>query len=237
MTTLSSEQLLAEIEDVIRTMPPRNTIRHEMAENLAWFGRASAVIGMWNSIKAVTFDGNIGRVHGVMANDAGQGLIAVVTMLHQARHDLRLKSIGPLTVSVGVGGVFDYFDEIRKVIESAKSDLLFIDPYLDAEFVSRYLPHVSQGVLVRLLAREKLATLLPAVELLKLQSGQNIEVRVANGFHDRYILVDGEACYQSGASFKDGAKFAPTTLTQIVDAFAAVKNTYEQIWSSATVKP
>jgi hypothetical protein len=49
--------------------------------------------------------------------------------------------------------VFDYFDEIRKIIQLAKRDLLFVDPYLDADFVSRSLPHVGSGVAIRLLAR------------------------------------------------------------------------------------
>ena len=135
MATISPEQLLAEVEDVIRTMPPRETIRHETADNLAWLGRASAVVGMWSSTKAIFFDGFVSKVHAVMANEASQGLRAVVTMLHQARHDLRLRTVGPLTLAVDQGGVFDYFDEIRKVIESAKSGLLFVDPYLDAECV------------------------------------------------------------------------------------------------------
>jgi len=43
------------------------------------------------------------------------------------------------------------------------------------------------------------------------------------------------SCYQSGASFKDGAKKAPTTLTQITDAFSAVSATYEQRWSTSVV--
>lgn len=235
MATISPEQLLAEVEDVIRTMPPRATIRHETAENLAWLGRASAVISMWNSAKAIAFDGYVSKVHAVVANEAGQGVRAVVTMLHQARHDLRLKTVGPLTVVVDQGGVFDYFDEVRQIIESAKSDLLFVDPYLDAEFVSRYLPHVSQGVTIRLLARERLPTLLPAVAMLRQQSDLTVAVRSASGFHDRYVFVDAAACYQSGASFKDGAKKAPTTLTQIVDAFSVVSSMYEQIWSVATV--
>jgi hypothetical protein len=145
-----------------------------------------------------------------------------------------LKTVGPLTIAVDQGGVFDYFDEVRKVIESAKSDLLFVDPYLDAEFVSRYLPHVSQDVTVRLLARERLPTLLPAVAMLRQQAGLTVAVRSATGFHDRYVFVDRAACYQSGASFKDGAKKAPTTLTPIVDAFSAVLSMYEQTWSTGT---
>ena len=41
---MEKEQLLAEVEDTIRTMPPRGTIRHETTENFDWFGRAVAVI-------------------------------------------------------------------------------------------------------------------------------------------------------------------------------------------------
>lgn len=119
---------------------------------------------------------------------------------------------------------------------SLRRDLLFVDPYLDADFVSRYLPHVAAGVAIRLLAREKLATLLPAVDAFVKQTGRKIEVRSAQGFHDRYLIVDGASCYQSGASFKDGAKSAPTTVTQIIDAFAAVAKTYEDLWKTAMVQ-
>ena len=69
---------------------------------------------------------------------------------------------------------------------------------------------------------KKLTTLLPAVDLFVKQNGATIHVRSAPNFHDRYFFVDGASCYQSGASFKDGAKSAPTTLTQIVDAFTAM---------------
>ena len=229
------EQLLAEIEDIIRSMPPRAIIRHETDENLNWLGRASAAIALWNQAKAIAFDASVARVHAIMANEASQGLRSVQTILHQARHDLRMRTSGPQTLAVNAGGVFDYFDEIRKVIEMAKTDILFVDPYLDAEFVSRYLPHVSAGVPIRLLAREKLQMLIPAVELLQQQNGLPIAVRSAHAFHDRYIILDGSACYQSGSPFKDGAKKSPTTITQITDAFAAVSETYEEIWANATV--
>jgi hypothetical protein len=237
MATISQEQLLAELEDVIRTMPARETIRHETAENIAWLGRASAVIAMWDQKKGAVFDGYVAKLGEVLAHERGPAFRGLITMLHQARHGLRLRTVGPLTVAVGQGGVFDYFDEVRKIIETAKIDLFFVDPYLDAEFASRYLPNVSMGVNVRLLAREKMATLLPAVTLFRQQTGVSVEVRSAVGFHDRYVFIDRSECYQSGASFKDGAKKAPTTLTQIVDAFGAVFALYEQKWASATVHP
>ena len=114
--------------------------------------------------------------------------------------------------------------------------LFFIDPYLDAEFVSRYLPHAQKGTVIRLLGRERIATLLPAVDQFSKQTGILVSIRTATGFHDRYVIVDSSACYQSGASFKDGAKAAPTTLTQITDAFEVVKKTYEDMWTSGKVE-
>ena len=159
-----------------------------------------------------------------------------MTLLHGAQHDLRMQTSGPINVAVSKGRVFEYFDEIRKALEGAKQDVLFVDPYLDAEFVSRYLAHIALGVNARLLAREKLSTLLPAVYAFVQQNKVAIQVRSAPNFHDRYVFIDGMACYQSGASFKDGAKSAPTTLTQITDAFAAVSQTYENLWQGAKVE-
>ena len=100
---------------------------------------------------------------------------------------------------------------------------------------TKYLPVVTQGATIRLLAREKMASLIPAATLYQQQSGSKVEVRSASNFHDRYLFVDKAMCYQSGSSFKDGAKKAPTTLTQIKDAFQAVLVTYEGLWSAATV--
>ena len=237
MTTLQPNQLLSEIEDLLRTMPDRATIRHDDPVNFAWFGRALAIVSDWDQSKGVTFRGYIQTIHAPRAVDAGSAVSGLTTMLHQARHELRLKTVGPLSVVADQGFVFDYFDELRKAIEVATSDILFVDPYIDAEFASRYLPHIAAGVSIRLLGKERLSTLLPSVSLFRQQSGQVIEVRSSLALHDRFVFIDKNFCYQSGASFKDGAKKSPTTLTQITDAFPAIQSTYESLWSAATVHP
>lgn len=230
---MSPEHLLGEVEDVIRTMPPVHTLHHGSSEILEWSGRASAVmnevgIGIGTSFHQA--------IDGLDRPPLAAGAVRdVQRILHQARYSLRMKTLGPVNLAVGAGAVFDYFDEVRKVIETASSDLLFVDPYLDAEFVSRYLPHVKLGVPVRLLTVKGISTLMPAATLFAQQTGLQISVRSSGEMHDRFVIVDGTSGFQSGASFNHGAKKAPTTLTQITDAFAVVRQQYEDRWIAGSV--
>ena len=237
MSTITSESLLTEVEDLLRTMPPLATIRDDDPANLAWLGRASAVLTCWSLPRSVASGQFIQQIQASRAVDPAPPYRGLVVLLHEAQHALRMSTTGPLTVAVGANKPFQYFDEIRQLVSAARTEVFFVDPYLDAEFVSRYLPLVAQGVGVRLLAREKLPTLLPAIDLYRKETKATVEVRSAPGFHDRYLFVDQTDCYHSGASFKDGAKAAPTTLTQVADAFAALLSTYEALWSNGKMHP
>lgn len=237
MPRLDPAQLLAEIEDVIRTAPPQLTLHQVESEALAWLGRAASLIRRWDATKGILFDSEIRQLHAGRAFNPASAVAGIFTALHEARHDLRLTTVGPLSVAVTHGAVFDYFDEVRKVIGTAQIELFFVDPYLDSEFVSRYLSQVSLSVQVRLLGRKGMTSLLPAVDLMRKQTGGVIEVRSSPSLHDRYLFVDGRTGFQSGASFKDGAKTAPTTLMEITDAFPAVLSAYEALWASGTAQP
>ena len=232
---MTDEELLAELEDLLRTMPPRDRLGDDSADVLSWLGRAAAIISNWRPEMMISAQPHLTNIASPRARNYDEACKGLIVILNRARADLMMKTRGPLNVAVPSSMVFDYFDEIRKVIEVAKSDILFVDPYLDADFVSRYLPHITQGVRIRLLAREKIQTLLPAAKLFVDQNKATLEIRSAPNFHDRYVFIDERDCYQSGASFKDGAKKTPTTINQITDAFAAVFQTYQDIWDRAEV--
>lgn len=234
MNGITNEGLLTKLEDIIRSQPPYGEVRRNTPENRGWVGRAVAAVGAWDVKAGEQARRYAALMRNTMARDAYEGVDGLINLIYEARSSLRLNIVGPVNAAIGQGLVFDYFDEIRKIIAMAHKDILFVDPYLDADFVSRYLPHVQPGLTIRLLAREKMATLLPAVVAFVQQHRASIEVRTSSGFHDRYVLIDGAACYQSGASFKDGGRNAPTTVTQIADAFPAVRDTYEDLWKAGT---
>ena len=236
MTNNEAQSILYQIEELIRTCPPKATIRHDLAENFAWFGRAVATINQWNLYKTVPFESYIADIQQSAATGVNRGYANIQITLHQARHDLRMLLDPQTNIAVEQGRVFEYFDEIRKIIELATEEVFFIDPYLDADFVSRYLAFVKDGVRIRLLTSQKLASLIPAITAFVQERGTEIEVRAQDGLHDRFIITDGNSCRQSGASFKDGAKNAPTTIVEVLDAFSAIKATYENLWATGTVK-
>ena len=96
--------------------------------------------------------------------------------------------------------------------------------------------HVKPQVKIRLLTSSEnryFKTLIPALELLHQQDGHKIEVRTAADAHERWLIIDSNSAYQSGASFKDGVDTKPATITQALDTFPAIKATYEGIWAKA----
>jgi hypothetical protein len=231
-----AHRLLAEVEDLIRTMPPRASIHHE--EHTPWFGRARAVIARWNPYRAPLFDffyGQFVNSATILNDGGGVHLQKAIAMLHEARHDLLLQLPNAGTTVVQKGGVYEYFEALRGIITLAKLDAFFVDPYLDADFISKYLPSVDAAVTVRLLGQNKILALVAAVDMFVLQTPMKVEVRSSPSLHDRFLMVDRHLCYQSGASFKDGAKSAPAILNEITDAADTMIKTYENIWQGATV--
>ena len=234
---MQDEELLAEVEDLLSTTPQLSAFEEPESEVLRWLGRTAAVLREWNPIRssAATVQINLLLGSSFLQEPA---YLQLRTLLFEAEHDLRVKTVGPQSTAIPAKKPFVYFDEIRKIIEQAREDLLFVDPYLDAEFVSRYLPQIKGGVMVRLLtSNKKLSSLVPAVEIFLAQTTLQVQVRsVSSGLHDRYVFVDKKRCYQSGVSFKDGARKSPTALIQIMDIFEKIFQAYEDVWDGAEAR-
>ncbi len=228
---MDKQQLLSQVDDLIRTIPEK--ILAETSSSIEWLGRLKAVMKRWDrgtpsKIDRIAYGGSSSRLR----DESPQSQI--LRMLHDARNDLLLDLPDTTSVSHQAGMTFDYFDSVRKIIESANEEIFFIDPYLDAEFVSRYLVHVKPRTAVRMLGRDNSTRVSSSLEAISAQqNGLQVLFRTVEGFHDRHIIIDRRLCYQSGASFKDGARNSPTTLTEITDVADQVIKTYETYWDKA----
>jgi hypothetical protein len=253
---IDDRKLLAEIEDLLRTYP-YNELQKMSFVSVSWLGRLSAAISLWDNdtagrevaksiemIEASWIEGTMERYLRLINQKPAKSTSVpiktnpyskILIILHKAQSDLRFRTIGPLNQAFEEGQSFQYFDQLRRLIEEAATDILFVDPYLNSEFVSKYLPHVKAGVRVRLLGSNKITALKSAAEECAKQHGFQVLIRSSKELHDRWIFIDGTRCFQSGASFKDGAVRTGTTLTQNVDTFSALKTFYEEKWLNSIV--
>jgi hypothetical protein len=239
---ISAEQCVSLLHDALANRPT-NFYSQEAVD---WFADVTGIVQAHDPAQAIFLQAKLDTVvsnkHSSLAPelllmhaDACEAFIAAARAIYTR---IQLETNSFTTKQLEKGAVFDYFREVQEIIQGATRDILFIDPYLDGEFISKYLPQVRASVTVRLLTVDRQAdSLKPAVELYNRQHGTSIQLRVLDNksLHDRHLVIDSTNVFQSGASFKDGAKNAPTSINQIVDVAIPMITEHERRWASATV--
>ena len=235
MDQIDQKQLLGEVEDLIRSGPKSSA---QAAADHQWLGQVSAVLAEsmhdTSSVESFIFATGLGGTVGRYQQEASYSRINV--SLSKARRVLQWRTRASTGVVIERGMQFDYFDRIRKIIEQANSEIFFVDPYMNADFVSNYMELIDWSIKIRLLTSSDVNSLVTAVKFLAKQSEVGVEIRSSKEIHDRFIFVDEQDCYISGASFKDGAKRSPSVIAQITDGFDALFDCYQKIWDSSSIE-
>jgi hypothetical protein len=84
-------QLRAELEQLLRQIPPVATRRHDTPENHAWLGRAATIIENWNPSKTSVLGGLLEQFHSRIAKDSSTAFQQIIDLLNQAQYDLDLR--------------------------------------------------------------------------------------------------------------------------------------------------
>lgn len=230
---MSPERLLPELDELLRTVPSFGVFVNTVSGGAEWLGRFQAVCAL-----ASPHDVTPGLISSEL-NSGHQQLVPtalrkLTTYLVRLRHEIVLRTDEGGTVVVDQGKTFMYFDEVRKALQRAQSDLFVVDPYVNEDFVTKYFPFVGRSVKVRVLGRENMKTLRPAVQTFASQEGMSVETRSGSGFHDRFLFLDGKECLMSSASFHQGGRLTPAVLIPILDAADTLRNQYEALWGRST---
>lgn len=98
------------------------------------------------------------------------------------------------------GQFFDAFEQMKKFVRMAKSELIVIDPY----FADSVLPLVAQkrqGVAVTVVKGSRNRILHSAdVAAFNAQYGNSLTVKTSDKFHDRFLIIDNGVLIHVGAS-------------------------------------
>ncbi|WAC49256.1 hypothetical protein OVA03_04935 [Asticcacaulis sp. SL142] len=232
MSDIDKNTLYSEFDRLLLSAPQLDGLDSDTGRE--WLANASSLIKLWDKIEAISVSLPIQNLlikpHGMRLD--GQ-YDQVKHALRKGKKELQLQTLGPKSSLIEAGNTYTYFENIRKIISSATEEIMFIDPYLDADFVEKYIPQVRDNVFIKLFTSDKkIANLLPAVKLYKQQTLINVELRTYNALHDRWVITDKSECFQSGASIKDGAKNSSTVITQITDTSDILISHYYTLWSS-----
>lgn len=233
--------LYAQLGRLLQTAPDMSTyLTIERPEVLQWVGRAAALVG---EVEATAYDlvsltTAVDHLRTGAWKAAVTQIFAIVYRAH-AKCESRLP-VGSGGTFIPVGNAFDAFAALAKILQSAKADVMIVDPYMDESALTEFGLTVPTGISLRLMADEAShkPSLAPAAAKWISQHGTSrpVAVRLAapKSLHDRAIFIDGSSAWTLTQSLKDFAKRSPAEIVRADDTASLKIAAYEQIWSAAT---
>ncbi len=97
------------------------------------------------------------------------------------------------------GQIFDAYSLMKDIINQSKKTVIIIDNYIDKNLLD-ILSKINKEVLIITNQYNN-----EDYEKYKKQYS-NVEIKINNSFHDRFIIIDNNLLYHCGASFKDLGK-------------------------------
>lgn len=227
--------LLSQLRHQLTTIPPFCGFEEVPDQELEWLGKTHALIRRWNDFEGIAFQTAVDFLG--MVPVAQQNINKIRAILHRAIADLEIdvQSVQAAGGAFGPGAVYDFFNELNKLIAQATTTLFIIDPYMDSDIFDQYLSSSNTHVDISLLVSSNSSNLKAAAQKFAQQKGGNIEVRKSSTFHDRLVILDSNSVWVLGQSIKDAAKKKPTYLAPLAPDVSSLKiQHYSNIWQQAT---
>jgi len=134
------------------------------------------------------------------------------------------------------GQYFDAFSKISEILKSADKSICIIDNYIDVEVLNA-LTIKKHDVIVKILTNQK--SINPQLQNATVQFNKqynNLEIRLSNVFHDRFIFIDEKDLYHFGASIKDaGNRGFMFSKIEEIEIIKLLKDKFNEEWNKATV--
>lgn len=132
------------------------------------------------------------------------------------------------------GKLFDAFRRIQKVLATAKKSIVIIDGYVNESILDMV---GGLGVGVQILTLSVSGSMKMAATKFNAQhGGGSLAIRTSNGFHDRFVIIDGADFYHFGASLHDAGKrgFMYSRIEE-PSVIAAFRAEWQKQWAAATI--
>jgi hypothetical protein len=130
--------------------------------------------------------------------------------------------------------VYEATKSLIRIMKSATNNLTIIDPCLDSE-VFDYIDEIDGAIIVRFLTKSKKQMFNKLYTSLKIDR-TNIEARVCDKVHDRFLIIDNFKYWYMGASINSiGKKAFMMKKVENYDAIDKLKTDFEDCWNNGTI--
>ena len=240
LTTIHKQILLAKLLHEYETAPDFGDqhISDYKSPQLQWITRVHAMVKRFDSFKGLEFDQVSNSMHNMHGWSAGVRKIfmEVSKVIEELKLDLELEGEDEVGKVYESNKTFDFFTDLKTLLESAVSEIFIVDPYFNGKAFKNLLSNIKPDVKIEILSKGPLADeVLPYAEKHCEQFSSVISIRKTKKTHDRVIFIDGSYGWIIGGSLNDGGK-KPSYLLPLPPALAPEKHTiYKDIWSASTV--
>jgi hypothetical protein len=204
-----------------------------------WIARAVALVELGGGLpEKIQFAVAAGNLSGeLQARNAETIATIVLSMLAKAERDAPPWLHGTFIVA---DNTLDAFAAVRRVLRTAKADLLLVDPDSDAKTLTDYAVLAPYNVLVGLLAHQ--ADHKKSLESAARRWAQRfggarplaVRLAAAGTIHDRLIVVDRATVWALGQPFSTLTRRARTSLVRMPPhAAARTIAAYAAAWKAA----
>ena len=233
---VSTEALYAQLRALAENEPDFSVSTPELSH---WLGRLHEALiqsGGGSDIAMLKVMGD--GLTGILAD---QNVHSVRNILYRALAKVERQLPDPDQGGfIAAGDVFDALTIMASALERAKSRVLFVDPYMGPEVLTKYAVMIPDGVQIDLLGAEGKIKggLQAAAEAWLQQHGSKRPLRVrqvaANLLHDRLLIIDDFETWDISQSLNALASRSPATISKSREDQAKMKvNAYAPLFEEA----
>lgn len=231
--------LLLKLKEALENAPQfgDKPIFEVSAPQRQWLADVGALLSRFGFEKQFRFRVSYGTLAQYWKPALNQIMGQVLDAIEELKLELELDGRSEFGSAYAPGEIYRFFADLKSIINTAKKQVMVVDPYFDGTTFDDYLSSAPSTISICILTNRYASDVAGYVRKHRVQYKSTIELRSSKEIHDRLVLVDRDSAWAMGGSIKDAGKKA-AFLIPFAPQIAKLKfDLYVDIWNRATQIP
>lgn len=171
-----------------------------------WLSEVGALLSRLSIDRKIQFRSSFSTLFSYWKHGITQIKGQISDAIEELKLELELDGRTDIGSAYAPGDTYQFFADLKAVINQAEEKVLVVDPYFDGQAFDAYLSTVAPGIQIRILADRYSKDINSYVVKHRQQFQTTIELRESKELHDRVIFIDESSAWIMGGSIKDAGK-------------------------------